>query len=193
MRLIVCAAFVQKESGSSFDATSYKGVEAPGAHPPPSSDAPDDEAFSVHRRTDRVDTRRTYFLCSFHERYAVVVVMDGADACRYDRRLGLPRFVRRWTCVRSAGGDGVAGTCTPCISSLLALLADCGALARRQLVAVGRCGDACTSPLCDRLPHCRSVECAFAGVCMPAFGGALSAREGPTAVPCSNVPCAVQY
>jgi len=51
-------AFVQKESGSSFDATSYKGVEAPGAHPPPVSSPPDDEAFSLHRGTEVLDTRR---------------------------------------------------------------------------------------------------------------------------------------
>lgn len=47
------AAFVQAETGSTFDVTVYKGVTAPGAHPPPTSEAPDDEAFSVRRKVEK--------------------------------------------------------------------------------------------------------------------------------------------
>jgi hypothetical protein len=49
----VVSAVVKRETGSAFDATSYKGVEAPGAHPPPSSSEPDAAAFSYHRSTEK--------------------------------------------------------------------------------------------------------------------------------------------
>ena len=48
------------ETGSAFDATTIvKGV-TPGAHPPTRKEAPDSEAFSVHRVTTKPTTDREW-------------------------------------------------------------------------------------------------------------------------------------